>query len=77
MQCDLRQDRSCPLGKRGARRGQENSSAFVFWLYSALGDGTFDAHRSIVVNVAVSAMRFATGPELTRGLSFGVAGGGS
>ena len=33
-------------------------------------------HRPIMVNVAVYAMRFATGPELPRELSFGVRIGG-
>ena len=29
-------------------------------------------HRPIMINVAVYAVRFATGPELPRELSFGV-----
>ena len=33
-------------------------------------------HSPIMVNVAVYAMRFATRPELPRGLSFGVGLGG-
>ena len=35
------------------------------------------SHRPIIVNVAVYAMRFATGPELPRELTFGVGIGGS
>ena len=34
-------------------------------------------HMPIMVSVAVYAMRIATGPELSRGLSFGVGVGGS
>ena len=33
-------------------------------------------HMPIMFNVTVYAMRFATGPELPRGLSFGVRIGG-
>ena len=33
-------------------------------------------HRSIMVNVALYAMRFASRPELPRELSFGVGVGG-
>ena len=33
-------------------------------------------HSPIMVSVAVYAMRYATGPELPRGLSFGVDVGG-
>ena len=32
--------------------------------------GKLKCHRSIMVNVALYAMRFATGPKLPRGLSF-------
>ena len=37
---------------------------------------TLKCHRPIMVNVAVYAMRFATGPELPRELFFRVGVGG-
>ena len=40
--------------------------------FSSKGVANLKGHSPIMVSVAVYAMRYATGPELPRGLSFGV-----
>ena len=46
--------------------------AKLIFLVSELGVAKLKCHRPIMVNVAEYAMRFATGQELPRELSFGV-----
>ena len=50
---------------------REKKLALVIWLFYELGVAKLKCHMPIMVNVAVYAMQFATGPELPQELSIG------
>ena len=61
----------------GPKRGSGKNLALVIWLFYGLGVANLNCHMPIMVNAAIFAMIFATGPELPQGLSFVVGEGGS
>ena len=51
---------------------REKKLALVIWLFYELGVAKLKCHMPIMVNVAVYAMQFATGPEIHQELSIGL-----
>ena len=50
--------------------------ALVIWLFYELGVAKLKCHMPIMLNVALYAMRYATGPELPQAFSFELGIGG-